>query len=114
MHEKNEKINKICEAGLEKKAEDILIMDMRQGSSICDFFILMSASSTVRAKAIVDSIESSLKNAGVRLILKEGYQEGSWVLMDYGDIIVHIFYHETRRFYNLEHLWGDFPKKNYP
>ena len=106
-------IDRICGSGLERKADDIVIMELKQRSSLCDFFVVMSAPSTVRVKAIVDHIEETLKKDGHRARHKEGYTEASWVLLDYGQVIVHVFYHETRKFYGLEHLWGDAPKRNY-
>ncbi len=106
-------IERICGSGLERKADDIVIMELKQRSSFCDFFVVMSAPSTVRVKAIVDHIEDTLKKDGRRTLHKEGYAEASWVLLDYGQVIVHVFYHETRKFYGLEHLWGDAPKRNY-
>ena len=103
----------ICEAADERKAEDILIMEMSEKSSIGDYFVVMSAPSTVRVKAIVDHIEDSVEKQGQRVLHKEGLHEGQWVLMDYGDIVVHVFYHETRKFYSLETLWGDAPRRQH-
>ena len=80
---------------------------------MCDFFVVMSAPSSVRVKAIVDAIEESLEKEGFRARHKEGHQEALWVLLDYGDVVAHVFYHETRKFYNLERLWGDAPKRHY-
>ena len=111
--ESNKKIGWICDAAAERKAEDIVVMEMKDKSSIGDFFVVMSAPSTVRVKAIVDHIEDSLEKQGFRAKHKEGLQEAHWVLMDYGDIVVHVFYHETRKFYSLETLWGDAPRRNY-
>ena len=88
-------------------------MEMSEKSSIAGHFIIMSAPSTVRVKAIVEHIESSLEKAGLRVFHKEGVKEGMWVLLDYGEVIAHVFYHETRTFYSLESLWGDAPRKNY-
>ena len=88
-------------------------MEMKQRSSLCDFFVVMSAPSSVRVRAIVDHIEDSLKKEGLRARHKEGYAESLWVLLDYGSVITHIFYHETRKFYDLEKLWGDAPKRNF-
>lgn len=88
-------------------------MEMGAKSSIAGHFILMSAPSSVRVKSIVDHIESELEKAGLRVFHKEGVKEALWVLMDYGEIIVHVFYHETRAFYSLESLWGDAPRRNY-
>ena len=86
---------------------------MNGKNSFCDFFVVMSASSSVRVKAIVDHIEDTLHAESVKLRHKEGYGEGLWVLMDFGDVIVHIFQEEARRFYALEHLWGDAPKRHF-
>jgi ribosome-associated protein len=87
-------------------------MEMKNRSSICNYFIIMSAPSTVRVKAIVDSIEDKLKDNGLRFLHKEGYADAMWVLMDYGDVIAHVFYNDTRKFYDLENLWGDAPKRH--
>ena len=111
--ESSEELRRICEAGHERKADDIVVMEMGKKSSICEFFIVMGGTSSVRVKAIVDHIEDSLEKDGRRALHKEGYQEASWVLLDYGDIIVHVFYGETRKFYDLENLWGDVRKETY-
>ncbi|MCG3176338.1 MAG: Ribosomal silencing factor RsfS [Candidatus Omnitrophica bacterium] len=109
----NEKTRTVCEAGWERKAEDITIMDMKDRSALCDTFVVMSGSSTVRVKAIVDRIEEAIEEAGGRVYHKEGYQEAQWVLMDLGDVVVHVFHEQMRRFYALERLWGDAPRKQY-
>lgn len=88
-------------------------MEMGDKSSIGEFFVVMDAPSTVRVRAIVDHIEAELEKAGHRVVHKEGLKEAVWVLLDYGEVIVHVFYHETRRFYSLESLWGDAPRKAY-
>jgi len=88
-------------------------MEMQKRTSLCDFFIVMSAPSTVRVKAIVDSIEEGMEKEGVRTKHIEGYQEALWVLLDYGSVIVHVFHYESRKFYDLEHLWGDAPQRIY-
>ena len=107
------KVNLICAAAEDRKAEDIVIMEMREKSSIGEYFVVMSASSSVRVKAIVDNIENSMEEHGFRALHKEGLAEGLWVLMDYGEILVHVFYHDMRKFYSLETLWGDAPRKNF-
>ncbi len=86
---------------------------MAERSGLCDYFVVASAPSSVRVKAIVDHIETSMKKEGLRARVKEGYAEAVWVLLDYGDVIVHVFYHETRKFYDLETLWGDAPKRHF-
>ena len=88
-------------------------MEMNGRSSFCESFIVMSAPSMVRVRAIVDFIEESMKKEGMPPKHKEGYAESTWVLLDYGEVVAHVFYHETRRFYALENLWGDAPKRNY-
>ena len=88
-------------------------MEMIGKSSLCDFFVVMSATSTVRVRAIVDFIVETMKKKGFSLRHKEGYLESTWVLLDYGEVIAHVFHQEARRFYDLEHLWGDAPKRNY-
>jgi ribosome-associated protein len=88
-------------------------MEMKEKSSIGDFFVLLSAPSTVRVKAIVDHIEDTLEKKGFRALHKEGLAEAQWVLMDYGDIVVHVFHQETRKFYSLESLWGDAPRNHH-
>ncbi len=107
------KISIICNAADERKAEDIVVMEMKDKSSMGDYFIIMSAPSTVRAKAIVDNIETAMEAEGMRTLHKEGLADGVWVLMDYGEVLVHVFYHEMRDFYALEKLWGDAPRKGY-
>jgi ribosome-associated protein len=82
-------------------------MDMKKRTSWCDTFVVMSAPSSVRVKAIVDGIEEQLENEGLRVFHKEGYGDAIWVLVDCGEVIVHVFQNEMRRFYDLERLWGD-------
>ena len=88
-------------------------MEMGKKSSFCEFFIVMSAPSAVRVKAIVDHIEDTVETAGLRTKNKEGYQDALWVLLDLGDVIVHVLHEETRKYYNLENLWGDVPRKKH-
>ena len=88
-------------------------MEMGKKSSICEFFVVMSATSNVRVRAIVDRIEEAMEDEGMRVFHKEGYQDGVWVLMDFGSVIVHVFQDEMRKFYNLENLWGDVPRRRF-
>lgn len=97
-------------AALEKKAFDVDVLAVSELTSIADYFILASASNERQGAAIADSIEAALKEKlNVRPLLIEGTSPGRWVLLDYGDFIVHIFTEEVRRFYGLERLWGDAP-----
>ena len=92
---------------LDKKATDVKILDLRKLSPICDFFVICSASVEVHAKAIADSIIENLEKKGIRAWHHEGYQASRWILLDYVDVVVHIFLNEVRDFYELEKLWGD-------
>jgi ribosome-associated protein len=92
---------------LEKKATDVKVLDLRRLSSICDFFVICSASVDIHAKAIADSIIENLEKKGIRVWHQEGYQACRWILLDYVDMVVHIFLNEVREFYQLEKLWGD-------
>ena len=92
---------------LEKKATDVKILDLRKLSTICDFFVICSASVDIHAKAIADSIIEKLEEKGIKVWHHEGYQACRWVLLDYVDVVVHIFLNEVREFYELEKLWGD-------
>ena len=95
----------------EKKADRILIMDMSRVSGVCDFFVVCSATSVVRAKTIAENIEEKMKSEGFRVSHREGVREGKWILLDYGDVITHIFIEDVRKRYDLESLWGDAPRR---
>ncbi len=97
----------IAKAASDKKAKDITILDMQNISMVTDYFIICSANSTTQVQAIADNIEEKLEESGIKLLHKEGYREGRWILLDYGTCVVHIFVEEDRNFYNLERLWGD-------
>ena len=92
---------------LEKKAFDVKILDLRKLSSVCDFFVICSASVDVQAKAVADWIIENLQTRGINYWHNEGYQACRWILLDYVDVVVHIFLPEVREFYELERLWGD-------
>ncbi len=99
-----------AEAADNKKAFDILILDLRSLTSITDYFIICSASNSSQVVAIADGITQALAEAGVHPSHMEGETEASWLLMDYGDIVIHIFNQQTRAYYCLEKLWGDAPR----
>lgn len=80
-------------------------------SNITDYFVVCSASSNRRVQTIAEGIEKELNSQGIKAWHVEGKQEALWVLIDYGDVIVHIFYEKTREFYNIERLWQDAPKE---
>lgn len=95
---------------LDTKAEDLVILDVHGLCSFTDYFILMNGRSTRHVQGLAESIEGELRSKRVKASHAEGLQEGNWVLLDFGDIVVHIFYHEQRSFYNLEGLWHDAPR----
>ena len=88
-------------------------MEMKGKSSLCEYFIVMSAPSNVRVKAIVDFIDETMKEEDQSAKHKEGYKDALWVLLDYGQVLVHVFHEDMRKFYQLEHLWGDAPKHHF-
>ena len=100
--------NMIAAAASEKKARDIVMMKMVDLTPATDYFVVCSAGSTTQVRAIADSIEEKLlEDEGIAFMHKEGYREGEWVLMDYGDCVAHIFLQDSREYYSLETLWGD-------
>ncbi|MDP9323208.1 MAG: ribosome silencing factor [Acidobacteriota bacterium] len=94
-------------AALDKKASDVVILDLRGTPAFTDFFVLCSGQSTRQVKAIVDGVEETLRAAKIRPAHVEGYDRAEWILMDYFTFIVHVFTPQTRAFYSLERLWGD-------
>lgn len=99
-----------AQAALDKKAFDLDVLAVGQLTSIADYFILCSASNERQGSAIADNIITELREQlGVRPLLVEGTSPGRWILLDFGDFIVHIFTEDVRRFYGLERLWGDAP-----
>lgn len=105
-----EKALLIAELAKAKLADDIVVLDMRKVSSITDFFIIMSASSTKRCQAIAENIERGLSEKGEAVSSIEGSSEGIWVLVDAYDAVAHVFHGDIRKFYNLEGLWSDAPR----
>ena len=90
-----------------KKAYEVAAFDVSQQTSLADAFILCSVGSNRQAQAVADEVERTLKEEGVRPLSIEGYAQGGWVLLDYGDFVVHVFLEERREYYALERLWGD-------
>jgi ribosome-associated protein len=92
-----------------KKGYDVRILDLKEVASFADYFVICSADSDTQVKAIADEIDKTLKDGGLKSWHREGYRALNWVLLDYVDVVVHIFKREMREFYNLEKLWGDAP-----
>lgn len=95
---------------LDTKAEELTVLDVRGQASFTDYFVIMSGRSTRHVQALAEAIEAELNSKRVSSRHAEGLQEGLWVLLDFGDAVVHIFYKEQRAFYNLEGLWHDAPR----
>lgn len=97
-------------AAAEVKPESLVVLDLRGICSFTDRFLICSASSERQVHAIADRIEEGLSARKARLHHREGYEEAKWVLLDYGDLVIHIFEEETRAYYDLERLWRDAPR----
>ncbi len=98
---------KITDIIFNKKGYDVVIINLKELTSFADYFVICSADSNVQVKAIADDVDKSLRDEGIKCWHREGYQALNWVLLDYVDVIVHVFKKESREFYNLEKLWGD-------
>lgn len=107
LNQSKEMVKLAVEALEEKKGEDVKIIDIEGVSVIADYFVLASASNANQTQALVDNVEEKLFKAGYECHQKEGSMSSTWVLMDYGDVIVHVFSKEDRLFYDLERVWRD-------
>ncbi len=99
-----------AQAALDKKAEDVVLLEVSEFTTYADYFLICSGRSVIQVKAIVNEIEQQMKNWGIRPLHIEGLSESRWVLLDYDELIIHVFLEETRWFYNLERLWTDVPR----
>ena len=97
-------------AAVEKKAEDPVILDVRKICSFTDYFVIISGRSTRHVQGLAEAIEAELRSKRLSTTKAEGLQEGTWVLLDFNDVVVHIFYSESRKFYDIEGLWHDAPR----
>jgi ribosome-associated protein len=109
-----EKALLVTRFALEKKARDLVVMEVRDVTSIGDYFIICAGSSDRQVQSIAQGIEENLSEAGHPPLSVEGVHRGHWVLMDFSDVIVHIFYEPVREFYDLEGLWGHAPRVELP
>ena len=96
-----------AQAGLDRKAEDVRILDVRGLASYADFLVLMSASSDRQVKAVADAVDEQMRKIGHRPIGIEGQGAGTWILIDGGDVVVHVFQSDAREFYDIDSLWSD-------
>jgi len=107
-------IARLCaHIAVDNKAEDLVILDVRGLTSFTDYFVIMSGRSTRHAQGIADKIEAELRTKRISNKNCEGLREGVWILLDYDDVIVHIFYKDTRKFYDLDGLWHDAPRVDF-
>ena len=103
----NEKLSTIVKALDSKRAEDIRIIEIGDLTIVADYFVIANGTSTTHTKTLAEEVEYQLSQNGVEPNRTEGYNGSSWVILDYGDIVVHVFYKETRDYYQLERLWAD-------
>jgi len=112
-----EKLVEVVIAGMQEiKAENIVVLNLKAtGSSVCDYFVICNAESSTQVNAIADSVEKMVKdNMNEKANHKEGFENASWILLDYSDVVVHVFQTESRHFYNIEEFWEDAKKEEVP
>lgn len=102
-----ERVKIVAEALDDKKASNIRILEIGELTSLGDYFVICSCTSSVQVKACTDEVQEKMEETGYTVHHKEGYAGGNWVLMDYGDIIVHVMMEEAREFYDIERLWDE-------
>ncbi len=106
----NERVGAIVHEVLENKGEDVLVLDVRGLSSLSDYFVIAHGRSTRHVQGMADNVLHNLRNKGMKCLGVEGEREGKWILMDYGDVVLHLFYGPVRGFYDLEGLWNQAPR----
>jgi ribosome-associated protein len=102
-------LERAIELAVDRKARDIVLMDLRPVSDATDFFLIMSGTSELHARSVAEHVLEELRKEGVRADHVEGMRGGRWVLLDYIDFVIHVFHPAAREFYQLERLWGDAP-----
>ena len=103
------RVRRAAHAARDRKALDVVVLDVRSVSSVADYFLICSGRSRTHVDTITEAIRVELKEEGDRPLHAEGASESGWMLLDYGDVLVHVFLEETRLYYALERLWGDAP-----
>ena len=103
------RVREAVAAAEDRKAVDLRVLHLEKVSDFTDYFLICSGTSERQVQAIADSVQERMREERVRPLHVEGYNRGQWILLDYGDFVVHIFQEEPRRFYSLERLWGDAP-----
>jgi ribosome-associated protein len=100
----------VAALALDRKAADVVVLDLREISSVTDYFVICTGRSDVHVRAIVERIETALAERGQRPSAREGIAHGAWALLDYGDVVIHVFQPDSRAFYDLERLWSQAPR----
>jgi len=108
-----ERAVRTAELALTKKAESVISMDLRGLTSTCDFFVIATGTSDVQVKAVADAIKNGMADEGEKAWHVEGYEGKRWILLDFVDVVVHVFDEETRDYYQLERLWGDAQQRTF-
>jgi len=108
--ETEEAVTIAARAASDKKATDLVVLDLRKAASFTEYFLICTGASTRQVQAVSNAIEEGLLKSGKRPLHIEGYSSAEWILLDYGDFIVHVFGPASRRFYDLERLWRDAPR----
>jgi ribosome-associated protein len=109
-----ERTLRCAQSALDKKAYDLVILEVSALTSVADYFLICTGRSDIQVQTICRNIEDSLAAVGIKPLAIEGFTNGQWVLMDFGDVVVHIFYETVRDFYNLEGLWAQAQKRPLP
>lgn len=109
-----ERVVESARAALDKKAYDLVVLETAALTSIADYFVICSGRSDTQVQAIADAVQERLARHGIRPLSVEGFERGLWVLLDYGDFVVHVFQVPVRRFYDLDRLWGKAPRVDLP
>jgi ribosome-associated protein len=109
-----EEVQQAARAALDKKAIELIVLDLREVAGFTDYFVICSGQSPRQVRAIADAVEEALRQRGARPAHIEGYERSDWVLLDYFDFIVHVFNPQTRLFYGLERLWGSAARVEVP
>ncbi len=110
----DQKIQVAVEAASDKKAVEPIVLDLREVANFTDYFLIASGTSTRQVQAIADEVAERLEKSGVRAAHVEGYATAEWILLDYGDLVVHVFAEPARRFYDLERLWREAKRVELP
>ena len=97
----------IVKSADDKKAQNITVLDIGELTTLCDYFVICEGGSSTQVKAIADEVEAKLSEQGVQVNGIEGFSSADWILMDYGDAVLHIFTPQSREFFNIENLWSD-------